>query len=85
MSVTIDDQFLVWAGMSDRELREEIAVMLFTKQKLTCAQARRLTDMGRIEFYKFLAKRDISIMDEADIMQELEEIAAQWKQKTSEG
>jgi predicted HTH domain antitoxin len=83
MSVTIDDQFLVWAGMSDRELREEIAVMLFTKQKLTCAQARRLTDMDRIEFYKFLGKRQISIMDEADIIREIEEIAAQWESSGS--
>ena len=76
MSVTINDQFLAWAGMSESELKREIAAMLFKKEKLTFAQARRLTDMGRIEFERFLDKRQISIMDEADIRLELEAIAA---------
>lgn len=77
MSVTIEDQFLEWANMSEQALQNEIAAMLYDKQKLTCAQARRLTDMERIEFYRFLGKRQISIMDENDIMQEITEIAAQ--------
>ena len=76
MSVTIDDQFLTWAGMSESELKGEIAAMLFKKEKLTFAQARRLTDMGRIEFERFLGQRQISIMDEADVILELEAIAA---------
>jgi predicted HTH domain antitoxin len=83
MSVTIDDQFLAWAGMSEREMREEIAVMLYQKRKLTCAQARRLTDMGRIEFYKFLGKRQISIMDDDDVIREIEAIIAQRKSPES--
>jgi len=74
MSVTIDDQFLEWANLSEQALQNEIAAMLYDKRKLTCAQARRLTDMGRIEFYKFLGKRQISIMDEEDIMREIERI-----------
>ncbi len=83
MSVTIEDQFLTWADISEHELRGEIAAMLFKKQKLTFAQARRMTDMGRIEFEKFLGRRQISIMDEADVMREIEEIAAQWKSSDS--
>ena len=61
MSVTIADEFLIAARMSEEELRQEIAVMLFERERVTLAQAARLAgqDLGR--FQHLLATRDIEI------------------------
>jgi len=45
MSLTTPDYILHAARMSVRELSEEIAVMLFQKEKITLAQASRLAGM----------------------------------------
>jgi predicted HTH domain antitoxin len=39
MSVTIPDEILSATRMSEAELKQEIAVMLFQKEKLTLGQA----------------------------------------------
>ena len=59
MSVTIPDGVLESAQMSEAELMQEIAVMLFEKEKLTLAQASRLAMMGRIRFQRLLASRGV--------------------------
>jgi predicted HTH domain antitoxin len=61
MSLTIPDEVLQAARMSESELRQELAVMLFEKEKLTLAQASRLADMDRLQFQHLLASRGISI------------------------
>lgn len=59
MSVMIADEVLLAARMSEEELRQEIAVMLFARERFTLAQAARLAgqDIGR--FQHLLASRDI--------------------------
>lgn len=47
--------------MSDRELKQEIAVMLFQQEKLTLAQASRLAEMNQVTFRYLLASREISL------------------------
>jgi predicted HTH domain antitoxin len=61
MSVTIADELLVAARMSEEELRQEIAVMLFARERVTLAQAARFAgqDLGR--FQHLLASRDITV------------------------
>ena len=61
MSVTIADEVLVAARMSEEELRQEIAVMLFARERVTLAQAARFAgqDLGR--FLHLLASRDITV------------------------
>jgi predicted HTH domain antitoxin len=59
MAVLIPDEVLQTAHFTEAEMLQEIAVMLFQRERLTLAQASRLADMPRIEFQKLLASRQI--------------------------
>lgn len=61
MGLTISDEILQAARMSESELRSEIAVFLFEKDKLTLAQACRLAGMDRLDFQHLLASRGIAM------------------------
>jgi predicted HTH domain antitoxin len=61
MSVTIPDSVLEAARISESELKQEIAVLLFEKDKLTLAQAAKLAEMSRLRFQHLLASRGISL------------------------
>ena len=61
MSVTIPDGVLESARMSEPELLQEIAVLLFQKERLTLAQASRLAQMDRLRFQHLLASREIPV------------------------
>jgi len=61
MSVVIDNEILQTARMTEKELLQEIAVMLFEKEKLTLAQASKLAEMNQIQFQHLLASRNISV------------------------
>ena len=72
MSVLIPDEILQASRLSERELKAEIAVMLFEKEKLTLGQASRLADMDYLEFQHLLASRRIPVhYDVADFEQDL--------------
>ena len=61
MSVVLSDEILASARMTEAEMRQEIAVMLFQQEKLTLAQASRLAKMHRVAFQHLLASRRIPI------------------------
>ncbi|MBM4035116.1 MAG: UPF0175 family protein [Planctomycetes bacterium] len=61
MSVVVPDDVLESARMTADELRQEIAVLLFQKDKLTLAQASRLAGMTRLQFQHLLASREIPV------------------------
>jgi predicted HTH domain antitoxin len=61
MSVIIPDEILHAARMTEAELKQEIALFLFEKNKLTLAQASRLAEMSRLQFQHLLASRQIPI------------------------
>jgi len=61
MPVTIPDEVLVAARMSEPELRQELALTLFRQERLTLAQASRLAGMGQLDFQSLLAERQIPI------------------------
>ncbi|KAB8314115.1 UPF0175 family protein [Tolypothrix campylonemoides VB511288] len=61
MSVVISDEILHAARMSEAELKQEIAVMLFEKEKLTLGQASRLAGMNQLQFQHLLASRQIPV------------------------
>ena len=50
MSVIIPDEILHAARMTEAEFKQEIAIFLFEKNKLTLAQASRLADISRFQF-----------------------------------
>lgn len=61
MSVTIPDEILQTARMSEEELRQELAVLLFQKDRLTLGQASRLAGMDLLRFQHLLASRGIPV------------------------
>lgn len=61
MNLLISDEILAATRMSESELKQEIAVMLFQKEKLTLAQASRLAGMNRVAFQHLLASRQIPV------------------------
>jgi len=61
MSVIISDEILRATGMTEEELRRDIAVFLFERERLTLAQASGLAGMGRLQFQHLLASRGIPV------------------------
>jgi predicted HTH domain antitoxin len=59
--------------MSEAELRQEIAVLLFQRDKLTLAQASRFAQVSRLQFQHVLASRQIPLhYDVADFEEDLQ-------------
>jgi predicted HTH domain antitoxin len=61
MPVTISDDVLAAAHLSEPELRLEVAVALFREERLTLAQASRLAEVDQLAFQSVLADREIPI------------------------
>ena len=61
MPVTISDEVLTAAHISEPELRQELALTLFSQERLTLAQASRLAEMTQLAFQALLADRQIPI------------------------
>ena len=61
MSVVIPDEILHTVRMTEAELKQEIAVMLFEKEKLTLGQASHLAGMNQLQFQHLLASRQIPV------------------------
>jgi predicted HTH domain antitoxin len=62
-------------SMSESELRQELAVLLFERERLTLGQAARLADMDRLRFQHLLASRGISVhYDVAELEEDLREL-----------
>ena len=61
MSLVISDDILHKAHMTASELAQEIAVLLYQKDKLTLGQASRLAQMSQLQFQFLLASRRIPL------------------------
>lgn len=61
MSVVISDEVLQAVQMSEAELLQEIAVMLFQQEKFTLGQASRFALMNQLQFQRLLASRQIPL------------------------
>lgn len=61
MPVTISDEVLAAAHISEPELKQELALALFQQDRLTLAQASRLAEMTQLAFQALLADRQIPI------------------------
>ncbi len=61
MSVVIPDDALHTIHMTVDELLQEIAILLFQKEKLTLGQASRLAKMSQLQFQYLLASRQIPV------------------------
>ncbi len=69
MSVVIPDDILHAAGMSEAELKHEIAIMLYQQKRLSSGKARRLAGMPLLEFRRELAARGIPVHYDSEDLQ----------------
>lgn len=77
MSIVISDELLAATRMTEAEMRQEIAVLLFQKEKFTLAQAGRFAGMHRVAFQHLLASRQIPIhYDVAEFQEDLKHLTA---------
>jgi len=61
MSLVIPDDIILATRMTTSELVQELAVMLFQREKLTLGQASRLSGINQWQFQQLLASRRIPI------------------------
>ncbi|MDJ0598847.1 MAG: UPF0175 family protein [Crocosphaera sp.] len=61
MSLTIPDEFLENAKISEGELKLEIAIILFQQEKITLGTASQFAEMNQLEFQRILGNRKIPI------------------------
>jgi len=61
MPVTISDEVLAAAHITEPELRQELALTLFQQERLTLSQASRVAEMTQLAFQALLAERQIPI------------------------
>jgi predicted HTH domain antitoxin len=61
MSVVIPDEILYTTRMTAAELMQEVALLLYQKDKLTLGQASRLAGMSQLQFQFLLASRQIPV------------------------
>lgn len=61
MTITISNEILEAAGMSETEFMREIAIMLFRQKKISLAKASYIAGMNQIQFMRFLGSRGIPI------------------------
>ncbi len=61
MGIVISNDILNATHMTEDELKQELAVLLFQKEKLTLGQASSLAGMNRLQFQHLLASRQIPV------------------------
>lgn len=72
MGLVIPDEILQATHMSQAELSQEIAILLFQKERLTLGQASRLAGTSQLQFQHLLASRQIPVhYDVAEFEQDL--------------
>jgi predicted HTH domain antitoxin len=73
MSLVIPDEVLQAARMSGDELTQEMAILLFQKDKLALGQTSRLAGMNQLQFQHLLASRQVSVhYDVAEFEEDLQ-------------
>lgn len=61
MTIVIPDEIFQATRLTEDELKQELAVVLFQRDKLTLGQASSLSGMHRLQFQHLLASRKIPI------------------------
>lgn len=61
MTITIPDEFLMAARMSEQEMAVELAIVMYRHARVPLSQAADVARMGRQQFAYLLASRDIPV------------------------
>lgn len=70
--ITIDDKNLQLTEEQEKNIRLEIAVMLYEKADYSFYVAAKFAGLHWIDFVKELGKREISIFDEENVLRDIE-------------
>lgn len=71
MQITLPDDL----GLSEEQVKQELAVALFERQVISLARAATLAGMSRIEFQRLLADRHVPIhYDLSDFAEDVENL-----------
>ena len=65
--LTIPDDILEAAGLTEGDCLIELAVHLYTERRITLSQALRLSQLSRTELEEELARRNISLYTVEDL------------------
>ena len=77
MSIVITDEVLQTIQMSDKELVQEIAILLFEQEWFTLEQASHFVGMNQLEFQRLLASRKSPIhYDVAEFREDVKSLEA---------
>jgi predicted HTH domain antitoxin len=61
MNISISDHLVQQTGISAEEILLKIAILLFSEERITLAQASGIAGIHQISFQKELAKRNIPL------------------------
>jgi predicted HTH domain antitoxin len=76
MLLELDDQIIQSTGLSQEQLRVELAIQLYEQGKITVGQGGRMTGMGSIKFQHELGKRQVaSAYDKDDLDSDLQTLS----------
>lgn len=59
--VSIPDELLAAAGLTEDQMAAEVALELYGREKLTMGQAARLAGVDLVSFWRLMAARDLYI------------------------
>lgn len=77
MTIVISNEVLQNVEMSEEQMLQEIAIMLFQQERFTLAQASRFAQMNQLEFQKLLASRQIPLhYDIAELREDVKSLEA---------
>lgn len=75
MGLIIPEEVLHASHLTPLELKREIAVMLFSQDRLTLGQASELSEMSQRQFLGLLSSRQIPVhYDEAELARDIETV-----------
>ena len=60
----LDDELVKILEISEFDLKLEIAILLFRKDKISSGKAAKIVGISILEFWKELSKRNIDLIDE---------------------
>lgn len=70
--ITIDNKNLQLSEQQEKDIRLEIAIMLYEKADYSFYVAAKFAGMHWMDFVKELGKREISIFDEETVLRDIE-------------
>ncbi|WP_339375148.1 UPF0175 family protein [Stenomitos frigidus] len=71
----ISDTILQAAHITEAELRQEIAILLFQQERLTLGQASRFAEMSQLQFQRLLGSRHIALhYDLAELQEDVKSL-----------